>query len=123
MDIAYKVYSIAYCFVSVNILDQFNRTISRARQDANNVICLDTNRQPREITYELVGCPSDGYFSTNQSIEGVCYEDMENMRNLLLRPSNMVTGLHSFICLPGGSSSLYSYAIVRKPNNAYNDTH
>ena len=90
------------------------------------MICLDTGQQPLDITYLLVGCPPQNYLSTNQSIDGVCYVDKGNTWDLLLKPNEMVTGLHSFICkLPESMESdfLYSYAIAGKLNITCNDAH
>ena len=120
------VYSIACHSFTVNILEEFSSTIPRARQDISNVICLDTGQQQQPSASEIIllhGCPSQGYFATNQSTVGVCYEDTQDMRDLLLTPSTMVNGLHSFICLLGSNQSLYTYAIARKLNNTCKDTY
>lgn len=122
---AYRLYGLFNCllFVTVNILEEFSSTIPRARQDIRNVICLDTGQQPSSRIILLHGCPSQGYFATNQSTVGVCYEDTQDMRDLLLKPSTMVTGLHSFICLLGSNQFLYTYAIACKLNNSCKDTY
>ena len=102
----------------MNIIEDFNPTLSSPLQDITNVLCANNTprSEPQHIsaTYLLTGCPRDDYFSPTQSTSGICFAGMRAIEGLYLTASKMVAGSHSFTCLTSDSPSgfLDSYVIV-----------
>jgi len=110
-------------YAIVNIIEDFNSTLSSPLQGITNVLCA--NNTPRSepqgtsalasSTYLLTGCPRDDYFAPTQSTSGICFASRMQATEggLYLTVSRMVAGLHSFTCLTSESPPfLESYVIV-----------